>query len=285
MIVDYLPTYYDTFGDDAKYEIIRSMLIDGHEVAWMSYSGTVQYDLLQQGNEGKPFVDYRLYCECDFIKGVGWSVTDTGAHRALGGERKCLPRKAAQYLRQLELRREYEQRFDIRDNKPSLKGLGSHFSEIVLDLIEKGKAHEWLEDGAGAWFWGGFFYAGTVGKILELDMEYLFPKFVEMVKNHQITMEGHVIRAYTPAPVPEWSDEPSVQFEVGGWVAKAFMPKHSRMPQQMRYQLLDPEGKEIVSTLSKEPLLHNPGFGLDVEDMARIDSDLKDFFRISHPSK
>lgn len=30
--------------------------------------------------------------------------------------------------------------------------------EIILDMIEKAKAVEWIEDGNGAVSWGGYFY-------------------------------------------------------------------------------------------------------------------------------
>jgi len=285
MINDHLPNFYAKFGDDSKYDIIRSMVVNGHEVAWMSYSGTVKYDILQQGREGEPFVMYLMQCECDFIEGVGWYFTDAGGYMALSDAKKCLPRKAALYLRHLELRQEYVERFRTGSDSTSLLGFDAHFCEIVLDLIEKGEAHEWLEDGNGASFWGGHFYIHTVAEIMDCRMDHLYPLFDEMAKNGQIVMEGHVVRSYTPPPAPEWAEEPSVRIEVDGWVAGAFMPAHSRMTQQMKYQLLNPEGEEVIFRLSDQTLLHRPDFGLDVDDIATIDNDLKDFFRVARSSK
>jgi hypothetical protein len=46
-------------ADGMKYTAERSMMIDGHEVAWMFYEGEDIY--------GKPFSGHQLMCDCDFV--------------------------------------------------------------------------------------------------------------------------------------------------------------------------------------------------------------------------
>ena len=193
-----LPRYYEANGDNPRYESVRSMPIDGHDVEWMEYRGEVAYDITGQGREGRPYSGHCLKCACDFTEGVGWKVED-GQRYNLDGEKKCLPRQAATFLRQLELRREYLDRFKSEDTfKDGAYGLRDSIQEIILDLIEKEKAGEFIgEDGVGAGFWGGHFYLQTVEAITEMPMKDLWGVVDKMVKDKQIGIEGAVVHSLT----------------------------------------------------------------------------------------
>ena len=98
MIKDFLPEYYEAHGKNPYYNSLRSIVIDGHEIAWMEFKGT--------RNDKSNYTGRLLYCECDFTKGVGWNIEKGKVFSIHRGE-KCLKRKTAIHLRHLELQKEY----------------------------------------------------------------------------------------------------------------------------------------------------------------------------------
>jgi hypothetical protein len=185
-IDELLPRYYEAHGDRLIYETVRSMPMDGHDVAWMKYTG--------QHTSG-----HVLHCACEFTEGVSWSVEEGEIVNFGQAEDDCLPRKAALYLRQQELKEEYIERF-TGDN-PFFKdeyGLREHLPEIILDLIAKDKEGEFIGDIAtnGAHFWGGHFYLDTVQTITDTPWDQLWEVANQMVDNKQIQIDGNVIQEY-----------------------------------------------------------------------------------------
>lgn len=269
MISDLLPRYYEANGDNLTYSVLRSIVIEGHEVAWMQFDGTVKFDITGQGREGQSFTGRGVYCECDFGEGVGWEVKD-GQLYSLDGERQCLKRKAALYLRQLELREEYSQRFAGKGAFPGDSYvLKRNAQAIILDLVEKAKAGEFIgEDGNGASFWGGYFYLQTVAAITDVFIGHLWEDVHALMKKKKIGLDGAVIQPYRKPPPPKW--EEYLRIEEDGYIGIALLPGHRDMAREWKLKVLRPDGKPAFSVLPGEALLHDPVFGPDVEDVERV---------------
>ena len=276
MIADLLPGYYERYEPNVRYSVLRSIVIDGHEVAWMSYIGTVQYDITGNGHEGEPFSGRTMMCECDFTKDVGWSVGDNGLRYTLDGPRACLIRRAALYLRHLELRAEYTERF-VKSDPNSFLGLKGCMREITLDLIEKGQAGEWLEDGDGARMYGGHFYLQTLATITDEFMGHLWEDMYPLMEDKLIELDGTIVKAYTKPPLPEW--EEYLRIEEDGWVGIASLPGHRRMAQEWKLDLIKPDGMQVLYVPGLR-LLHDPVFGPDVEDMERVTGELRKIIEV-----
>ncbi len=265
LIADALPRYYEVHGENPRYETVRSMMMDGHEVAWMEYRGEVAYDITGRGREGQAYVGRTLRCTCDFTEHCGWEEKGEHLYSLDGGE-KCLPKKAALHLRRLELRTEYMERFKSNDRfKTGTYALWDHIPEIILDLIEKHQDGEFLEASTGAEFWGGHFYLQTVAAITEKPIGELWAPVGKMVKEKKIGLEGAVIQSYfEPAP-PSW--EPHSTYELNGWKATAGLPTHSKMPQMWKFEVTKPDGEKLDLDIPGEYLTHSPDFGPDVDDV------------------
>jgi hypothetical protein len=273
MIEDLLPEYYDRFEQNLRYDVLRSIIIDGHEVAWMSYVGTVLVDITGEGKEGELFTGRVMSCECDFTEGIGWNIGEDGQRYTVHGkdaEATCLIRRAALHLRHLELRREYEERF-VKGQPNSFSGLRGCIREITLDLIEKGQAGEWLEGSSGASFYGGYFYLQTLAAITGEYMGHLWEDMYPLLEEKLIEIDGAVVKSYTQPPPPKW--EEFVRLEVDEWVGIALLPGHRRMAQEWRFKVLDPAGKEACRAPGKR-LFHDPVFGPDAEDVDRAKNEL-----------
>lgn len=262
MIADLLPTYYEQYETNLRFETLRSVVVDGHEVAWMQYTGTYVYDLLGNDREGKQFSGHILMCECNFTEGIGWNIGENGTRYTVGPSPQtlCLPRKAAMYLRHLELRREYTEKFAT--DTPI--GLMPHVEEIILDMIEKAKAGEWIEDGNGAASWGGYFYLNTVAAIIDQTLPQLFEQVRPLLERNVFSLDGHVVKTYTPPPPAAW--EEYMKIEADGWTGIALLPTHSRMEQTWKFELVDLQGKTYHPDTTLE-LIYEPVFGPDQGDV------------------
>ncbi|MDO8265997.1 MAG: hypothetical protein Q7T41_03580, partial [Candidatus Saccharibacteria bacterium] len=209
-----LPRYYETHGENPTYATERMMIIDGHEVAWMKYDGHVKFDISRKGREGEPYTGHSLYCSCHFTEGVGWRVDDKYGVVGLMDGDKCIPKETAIRMRNLELRDEYKEKFersglckiwDIDCGNPDV------IKAVIKDLIDKGKAEEFLEGSDGAQFYGGYYYLQTVGKILGIDMRLVWDVAREMVDNKQISIDGAVVQTYRePYKAKVYSNEDDV---------------------------------------------------------------------------
>lgn len=269
MIADHLDRYYETHGTDPSYEVVRSIVIDGHEVAWVRYEGTVKVDLTGRGREGAPYTGYMMKCECDFIEGVGWRTDEKhGVVGLMNNNKPCLYRATAQHLRHLELREEYTQRFDARG-----RSLHGHAKDIILDLIEKVKAEEFIgEDGGGASFYGGYFYLQTVAAITDLFVGHLWDDVYALMADEKVGLDGAVIQPYREPPPPKWVEH--FRAEEDGWVATASLPGHRDMARAWKFEILRPDGEPAYSFIPGLDLMHDPVFGPDVEDVARAEEKL-----------
>ena len=270
MIEPLLPRYYKAVGDNPRYEILDSYVINGHEVAWTEFSGVIIADITGQGREGEPYVSRSLVCECDFTEGVGWRVED-GKHYSLGGEKKCVFRSAVMYMRYRELREIYLERF-ANDN-PSSEGsflLKQNIRAIILDLIERSKAGELLEDHGGATFWGGYFYLQTVAAITDNFVGHLWEDVWAMMADELIGLEGAVIQPYREPPPPMWEEFIRIE-EDDGWVGIAYLPGHRQMAREWKLEVKTPEGDDAYAFLPGLSLTHDPIFGPDVDDVARAE--------------
>src|SRR4051812_8619519 len=81
LINDLLPRYYETHGDNPRYETVRSIMIDGHEVAWVKYTGNVASDTV----EDQDYTGHELCCACKFTEDVGWRQEPDGRTVGLSG--------------------------------------------------------------------------------------------------------------------------------------------------------------------------------------------------------
>lgn len=280
MIQDLLPAYHEAHGMNPLYRPIRSIVIDGHEVCWMEFFGKVAYDITGRGREGEPYTGRMLYCECNFTEGVGWKKDGDKVYSLLGPE-KCLCRKAALYLRHLELRQEYLKRFNGTEG--DYFTLRQHVPEIMLDLIEKVKAGEFIEDGGGAGFWGGYFYLQTVAKITDQFLGNLWEDVRRLVEEKKIGLEGAVITPYREPPPDLWAE--ALRIEVSGWVGIASVPGHRHMARECKLEVQKPDGTAAYEHIEGLPLLHEIVFGIDEEDLFRMEEKLVELIDKAHKTK
>lgn len=274
MIADLLPRYYEKFERNLRYEVLRSTVINGHEVAWMSFVGTIEFDIMGMGREGEPFSGRSMHCECDFTEGVGWKIGENGSRYNL--HPTCLASQAALHLRHLELRQEYQDRFIDGNNDPFHR-LTDCISEITLDLIKKGQAGEWLEADSGAAMYGGYFYLQTLAAIIDESMGHLWDYMYPLMEEKLIEIDGAIVKAYTQPPPPRW--EEVVKIEDDGWTGIALLPGHRRMAQEWKFRVLNPAGEDAVYTPGQR-LLHDPIFGPDIEDVERAKRKLVELLRL-----
>lgn len=261
-IDELLPRYYETHNDSIRYESVRSIPIDGHEVAWMRFDGTRTDDSEFSGRSFK--------CACDFEEGVGWRTDEKYGVTGLDGGEKCLPKKVALYLRQQELRAEYIEQFKEDAIWGEDLALIQHVPEVIMDLIEKDKRGEFIGEGtSGAHFWGGHMYMQTVEAITGKSMRDLWEDMDKMQSAKQITLEGCVIQEYRQPPKPSWTE--SGRYEYEGYTGIAELPNHSKMPQRWQIAIVGPSQRVIAEGIQGPALMHESSFGPDVEDIASVE--------------
>lgn len=281
MIKDLLPRFYEAQGTDPSYTVLRSIVIEDHEVAWMQVDGTIQEDFSNQGREGQPYTTRELYCECDFKEKVGWMIKGGNVFRLLGPD-KCIRRGAVAHLRHLELRREYLKRF--KDAHGDLFFLREKVPQIIFDLIKKVKAGEFVEDGGGAALYGGYFYVQTLASILDCNIAEgenftltdpfaIWKQVRGLIEAKKIDLEGAIVLPYRKPKPPAWSE--FLRIENSGWVGVASLPKHRRMKCEWKLELWRPDGTLVSPALPGLPMMHEPIFGTDVEDVARVEEELR----------
>ncbi len=281
MIKDLLPRFYEAHGMDPTYTTLRSIFIDGHEVAWMRVGGTIQNDYTGRGREGKPYTGHELCCECDFTENVGWK-TEGDTVFGLLGPNKCIYRDAAEYLRHLEIRQEYLKKF--KDAHGDRYFLQEKIPEIIFDLIRRVKAGEFVEDGGGAASYGGYFYVQTIASILGCaiaegenfilhDPFTIWQKVRELVEDKKIDLEGAIIQLYRKPKSPAWKE--LLKIKDAGWTGVASLPAHSKMKCEWKLELWRPDGCPVDTEISGLALIHDPTFGPDTEDVARVEEALR----------
>ncbi len=258
LIEDVLPRYYETHGERTRYEVERSIMIDQHEVAWLRYEG--------KNSQGESYTGHELQCTCHFTENVGWKMHKGGFPAGLIRADKCLKKEAALYLRHLEIREEYKER--------DMFGKWGHPNEeeleaIMLDLIEKAKADEFLEGTTGAQSWGGYYYLQTVASIADVPMASIWKTTDKLIDDKQIQLEGNVVQPYTEPNPPSWEAHTSLQS--GDLRIEAALPTHSKMPQTWQFEVYKKVGdteEKIEIELPQEPLEHPILFGVDIDDTA-----------------
>lgn len=263
MIADHLPRYYEAHEGkltSATWEVVRSIPICGHEVAWLKFTGTNIHD--------EPYEGYDAKCECYFTEGVGWRTDDKYGVVGLGGGEKCIYFEAARHLRHLELRREYIAKFDDKwsgDRHVPIARTG----DVILDLIERSQDPAFFigEEGGGATFWGGYFYLQTVAAITGHFVGHLWEHVYALMADKKIDLEGAVIQEYREPPPPKWVEH--LRTEEDGWVATASLPGHRQMAHEWKFEILGPDGKPAYAFIPGLALFHESVFGPDVEDVAR----------------
>lgn len=280
MIADLLYRYYEVHGTNPRYELFpappaRSFMIEGHEVAWMRYHGEMVADLSGQGREGQAYEGYGLECECDFTEGVGYKVDAKHGGVGIGNAtQKCLPRAAARHLRTLELRAEYTDRFE-GSTAGVWSSMHTHFDEVVLDLIEKVKANEFVgEDGGGARFYGGYLYLQTVADVLDISMGMAWDRLYGMIEAKKVGVDGAVILPYREPPPEKWEEH--ARLDDDGWTGVAYLPGHRAMAREWKLEVLKPDGNPAYSFVPGVPLTHDPVFGPDVDDVAHAQDKLRE---------
>jgi hypothetical protein len=279
VIADHLERYYEAQGTNPTYEIVWSHVVDGHEVAWAEYSGEIIFDITGQGREGEPYRSRALVCECDFIEGVGWEIRD-GKKYTLDGGKRCFPRMAIVELRYLELRRDYLEQFSA-GSLLSISPLGEHIREIMLDMIERVKAGEFMEDSNGAAFWGGYYYLQTVAKIADVPVARLWEDVHAMMRDELIGLDGMVVQPYREPPPVLWEEVFRIEDE--GWVGIASLPGESKLALEWKLEVKRPDGEDAFAYLPGLELHYRPDFGPDASDVARAEARLREY--IVHAKK
>lgn len=199
LIGDLLPRYYEAYGENPRYGVERSIVVDGHEVAWLKYEGEVAYDITGEGKEGQPFSGHELHCACKFTEGTGWRMEEDGHPVGLMGGYGCIKKEAAIHLRHLELREEYKARDMFGQwGRPGTEELEA----IMLDLMQKAKAEEFLEGTSRARFWGGYYYLQTVASITDLPMKSVREASDKMIADKKMQLEGAVVQPYFETAPP-----------------------------------------------------------------------------------
>lgn len=266
MIKDLLPRYYEAHKNSVVYGVglIQSSIINGHEVAWMEYRGITI--------NGQPFVGRAIHCECDFTEGVGWEVNPKYGVVSIHRSKGCRPRRKFIYRRRAELNKEFSARFG--------EPLCEHLPEMIFALIEKVKAGEFLEDGNGAEFWGGYFYIHTVSDIVEISASQSIGPEIwrivdRMVAEKKIGLEGAVITDYRKPPPARWDE--SFRVEKNGWVGIARFPAHRHMKKSWKFKILKPDGKTFKHSIPELLVVHPIDFGPDIEDINRAKEELNKF--------
>lgn len=266
-IEELLPRYTEAYGGMIHYETERSLPIDGHDTAWMKYTG--------QTSNGEFYEGHAFHCACHFAEGVGWREDEKYGVTGLSAEDECLPRKVALYLRTQELQKEYIERFSDGAMFTDTYGLWDHIPEIMLDLIEKDKAGEFIGEGSeGAHFWGGHFYLQTVNAVTEIPYDKLWDQVNAMVQDKKIQIEGMVVQEYREAPAPQWDEYHRLEYE--GYTGIALLPVHSKMPQIWQITILAPNGRLLAEGIEGPALEHSPDFGPDVDDVASVEASIRE---------
>ncbi|MBM3261783.1 hypothetical protein FJY93_05245 [Candidatus Kaiserbacteria bacterium] len=270
MIKDLLPHYYAAHGMNPTFKNVRSIIIDGHEVAWMEYRGTVTYDITGEGRAGQPYLGRKLYCECHFTEGVGWEKDATHGVVGLMGPDCCVRRKTAMHLRRLELQSKYLTRFAPGSSDPY--SLVEYSKNIVLDLIERAKAGEFIgETGEGASFWGGYFYFQTVESIMG---GYFDPEVIPSLMSEKIiSLNGGIVSPYREPLPPQWHEYLSI--EDGQFRGRASLPTHEDMPQTWLLEVFMGDRLLTGKHPHELPLTHSRYFGPDTSDVAHAETYLR----------
>lgn len=279
MISDHLERYYEVHracGRKEEHVILRSMVIDGHEVAWVELRDA---EPLPEGR--RPF--RMMMCECDYIEGVAWQTDER--HGVVGldnGKGDCVRRGAALHLRHLELRKEYAATFDRRnvaglteeETLIAILGLSSPeaLRHIILDLVTKAKAGEWLEEGTGAMFWGGYYYVQTVQAITDAPWKSVWDAVRALVDERRISLEGAVVRDHREPEIPGWEECFRVETE-DGWLGIAWLPAHGDMDSEWKLEVFRPDRSRACDPVHL-PMLYEPTFGPDAGDVAAAEERL-----------
>lgn len=261
MIADLLPKYYRRYPVGLRYKVLQSFVIDGHEVAWMEYTGPIIINDKHHSYTGRT-----MKCECDFAEGIGWRLDEKLQFRNLSGPNGCLKRQAALYLRHLELRQEYHQRF-VEGDYTKLLGVEGCVREVTLDLIEKAKAGEWLEDREWTGSHGMYFFMHTVASITGIYIGHIWDDIYPLLNEKLFGLEGTIVTDYTEPPPEAWEEFVRVEGE-DGRVGMAFLPAHRQMAQEWKFQVLNPSGQEALPA-SRVEIDHNPAYGPDIEDLKK----------------
>lgn len=271
IIEDLLPRYYEVYGNNPSYEIERSIMLDGHEVAWLKYQGEVTYDITGGGKEGQTYTGHELECACKFTEGIGWQMEADGRPVGLMSGDDCIKKEAALHLRHLELRQEYKARDMFgRFGYPGTEELEA----IMLDLMEKAKQEEFIEGSSGARFWGGYYYLQTVAAITNVQMKQVWEVSNKMIADKKMQLEGAVVQPYFEAAPPNWETHSSLERD--SYRVVAALPVHSKMPQTWKFEVFkqQADSNEFVRLeidIPTEPLTHQPTFGPDIEDVTRAE--------------
>jgi hypothetical protein len=149
--------------------------------------------------------------------------------------------------------------------------------QIMLDLMEKAKAGEWLESSGGAQFWGGHYYLQTVQEITGYDWDDIWRATHYMMAQKELSLEGMVVQTYREPPAPRW--DPCVSYEASGWRVTAALPAHSHMPQEWKFEVTNPAGEKVETDLPGEQLMFSPDFGPDVEDVEHAQARMVEILR------
>ena len=207
------------------YTILESVVIDGHEVAWAETTWAVRDD-----HTPSALVRRTTICACNFADD--------------GTPDRCLYRQAALHLRHLRLRREYEAQGLLGDST-SATTYNQRMRHIILDLVARAEAGEWLESSDAAQSYGGLFYIQTFSAVTDVTMGSAWPYFERLMGDECIVLDGAVVKPFTPTPKPAWELYDTTT--INGWRGVLKSPAHDRMPSEWRFEIYRPDGTLAVA--------------------------------------
>lgn len=268
MIIQLIPKYVEATRSNHTYRIIRSFIIDGHEVAWVEMT----YYLHDDTDRLLPQKEYRVMCDCDFTEGIGWNLTETGQIFTVHGKdaSACTIRPLVMAKRHEELRTHLEKVIGKPEN-PSERETILFAVKAIEVLAGFAQHHIMIEEGSGAHFWGGYFYLQTINKILGVDWPHIHMAMAVLYRMKKLNLNGMVVVPYTEPLPATWSQLD--RMEVDEYVLTRSIPTHDRMPHTWKLAIYD----KSSDTLLAESELHIDQpleFGVDQDDLAQSETKL-----------
>jgi hypothetical protein len=94
----------------------------------------------------------------------------------------------------------------------------------------------------------------------------------ELVDQELIGLDGAVVKPYREPLPPRWVEH--MRAEEDGWTVVASLPGHRDMPREWKLEVLRPDGEPAYQLIPRLALTHDPVFGPDVVDVARMEARL-----------
>ncbi len=269
MIMQLVPAYVKATQSNHSYRVIRSFVVNGHEVAWVE----VTYFLNSDAAHNQPLQEYRVMCDCDFIEGIGWNIDGCGRIYTVHGRdaNACETRPVVMEMRRQELQNHLERVADKPEDGDS-KETVLYVVRAIEVLATFAQHHVMIEAGTGAGFWGGYFYLQTVQQILDIEWPIIHTAMAVLYKREKLDLNGMVVIPYTTPPEPKWTTYDIV--DIDKYSLKRCLPSHDRMPHAWKLSIYETSSNTLLQ--ERQLQITQPlEWGVDIEDLAGSEAELK----------